>query len=214
MPGGTRKTGGGQRVNPQGTLAVLAGAFLALTGCSMDYRATEVAEKAAAGVPDTVAVDIVHKIFKNGHLSFVLSASQAETFNAQKKTIISEARFEELDDTGTKVTEGQAGSIVFHSDTENAEILGIRQRPFRLREGHGESGLPLLGQQREKALRAARGDGGCKKRRRLLHSRNGVSGGLPYPTSLLHGTGRRHVCLGREEKVEPASHGPDWPSAS
>jgi LPS export ABC transporter protein LptC len=126
MLGGARKTGDGQRLNSSslaGTLAVLAG-VLALAGCSMDYRATEVAEKAGVGVPDTVAVDIVHKIFKNGHLSFVLQASQAETFNAEKKTIISDARFEELDDKGKKVTEGQAGSIVFHSDTENAEISG------------------------------------------------------------------------------------------
>jgi len=90
----------------------------------MDYRATEVAEKAGEGVPDTVAIGIVHKIFKNGHLSMVLAASQAETFNTQKKTVISDAHFEELDNKGKKVTEGQADQIVFHSDTENAEISG------------------------------------------------------------------------------------------
>jgi len=103
---------------------MLAGFLVALVGCSMNYRATEVAEKTGEGIPDTVAVDIVHKIFKNGHLSLILEASRAETFNAQKKTIITDARFQELDDKGKKVTEGQAGSIVFHSDTENAEISG------------------------------------------------------------------------------------------
>ena len=104
--------------------AMLAGVFIALSGCSMDYRATEVAEKAGEGVPDTVAVDIVHKIFKNGHLSLILEASHAETFNAEKKTIITDARFQELDDKGKSLTEGHAGSIVFHSDSENAEISG------------------------------------------------------------------------------------------
>jgi len=106
-----------------GVLAAVAG-ILALAGCSMDYRATEVAEKAAAGVPDTVATGIVHKIFKNGHLSFVLEASQAQTFNSQKETIITNASFEEMDDKGKVVTNGQAGRIVYHSDTENAEISG------------------------------------------------------------------------------------------
>ena len=107
-----------------GACAAIAG-VLFLAGCSMDYRATEVAEKAAAGVPDTVATGIVHKIFKNGHLSFVLEASQAQTFNSQKETMISDASFEELDDKGKVVTNGQAGSIVYHSDTENAEISGM-----------------------------------------------------------------------------------------
>ncbi|HTP58549.1 MAG TPA: LPS export ABC transporter periplasmic protein LptC [Spirochaetia bacterium] len=105
-------------------LAAVAG-ILALAGCSMDYRAAEVAEKTAAGVPDTVATGIVHKIFKDGHLSFVLEASQAQTFNSQKETIISNASFEELDDKGKVVTNGQAGKIVYHSDTENAEISGL-----------------------------------------------------------------------------------------
>jgi LPS export ABC transporter protein LptC len=112
------------RTVPGAFAAAAVAAFLALAGCSMDYRAAEVAEKTGAGVPDTVAVGIVHKIFKNGHLSFVLEASQTETFNSRKESIISNARFEELDDKGKIVTNGQAGQIVYHSDTENAEISG------------------------------------------------------------------------------------------
>jgi LPS export ABC transporter protein LptC len=108
----------------RGPFTAAAAVFLALAGCSMNYSAAEVAEKAGAGVPDTVAVGVVHKIFKNGHLSFILEASQAETFNSQKETIISNAHFEELDDKGKVVTNGQAGQIVYHSDTENAEISG------------------------------------------------------------------------------------------
>ena len=107
-----------------GTLAAVAGICVALAGCSMDYRATEVAEKAGEGVPDTVAIGIVNKIFKNGHLSLILEASRAETFNSSKKTVISDARFAELDNKGGKVTEGQADRIVFYSDTENADISG------------------------------------------------------------------------------------------
>ncbi len=127
MPGRAGKAGGGPRLSfaraPGGkVLAIMAGACLALAGCSMDYRATEVAEKVAEGIPDTVAVGIVHKIYKNGHLSLILEASRAETFNAQKKTVLTGAHFEELDDKGAVATEGRAGLIVYHSDTENAEI--------------------------------------------------------------------------------------------
>jgi len=90
----------------------------------MDYRATEVPEKTGEGIPDTVAVGLVHKIFKNGHLSLVLEASRAETFNSLKRTVLTEARFEELDAKGGIATEGQAGRIVYQSETENAEISG------------------------------------------------------------------------------------------
>ena len=129
MPDCPGKARGGPRVSPAraqgaGTLAALAAASLVLAGCSMDYRATEVPEKTGEGIPDTVAVGVVHKIFKNGHLSLVLEASRAETFNSLKKTVLSNARFEELDAKGGIATEGQAGSIVFHSESENAEISG------------------------------------------------------------------------------------------
>jgi LPS export ABC transporter protein LptC len=126
MPGFPGKAGGGQRLSAA-CLRVLAGlacACLSFAGCSMDYRATQAEEKTAGGVPDTVAIGIVHKIYKNGHLSLVLEAARAETFNSQKKTLLSNARFEELDDKGAMATEGRASTIVFHSDTENAEISG------------------------------------------------------------------------------------------
>ena len=140
-----------------GAFAAAALALCALAACSMDYRSTEVAEKTGTGVPDTVAVGIVHKIFKNGHLSFILEASQAETFNSQKETIISNARFQELDDKGKIVTNGQAGQIVYHSDTENAEISGA-VNVHSASEKAQVSADSLSWQNKEKRLSAAPGE--------------------------------------------------------
>jgi LPS export ABC transporter protein LptC len=139
-----------------GALAAIAG-VLFLAGCSMDYKATEVAEKTGAGVPDTVATGIVHKIFKNGHLSFILEASQAQTFNSQKETIISNASFQELDDKGKVVTNGQAGRIVYHADTENAEISG-RVSVHSASEKAEVTADSLSWQNKEKRLAAEQGE--------------------------------------------------------
>ncbi len=106
-----------------GSLAAL-GALLTLAGCSLDYRAAEVEENAGEGIPDTIAIGLVHKIHRNGHLTLILEASRAETFNSQKKTVLTDAHFEELDSSGAMATEGRAGRIVYHTDTENAEISG------------------------------------------------------------------------------------------
>ena len=126
MPGSAGKAGRRSRLSAARAAlgAAAAGALLAAAGCSLDYRATEVEEKAGEGVPDTIAVGLVHKIHRNGHLSLVLEAARAETFNAQKRTILTDARFEERDADGATATEGKAGRIVYHTDTENAEISG------------------------------------------------------------------------------------------
>jgi LPS export ABC transporter protein LptC len=126
MSGSAGKAGSRSRLSRAWACALaaaLAGG-LASAGCSLDYRATEVEEKVGEGVPDTIAIGLVHKIHRNGHLSLLLEASRAETFNSLKRTVLSDARFEELDDKGKMATEGRAGRIVFHTDTENAEISG------------------------------------------------------------------------------------------
>jgi len=95
-----------------------------LAGCSIDYREASVEEQAPASIPDTVAVGLLHRVHKNGRLSLELEAARAETWNAKNQTILSDAHFVEFDDKGGKATEGEARTVIFHSDTENAEISG------------------------------------------------------------------------------------------
>jgi LPS export ABC transporter protein LptC len=104
--------------------AVAFAAALLVAGCSLDYQEAAGEEKAAEGIPDTVARGLVHKIHRNGRLSMELEAERAETYGAAAKTILTDAHFIEYDDKGEKATEGRARRVVYHTDTENAEISG------------------------------------------------------------------------------------------
>jgi LPS export ABC transporter protein LptC len=97
---------------------------VALAACSIDYQGASVGEQASAGIPDTVALGLLHRIHKDGRLSLELEAARAETYNAKSTTILTDAHFIEFDEKGGTATEGRARTVVFHSDTENAEISG------------------------------------------------------------------------------------------
>jgi LPS export ABC transporter protein LptC len=115
-----------KRTCPVGAASAVAfAAALLVAGCSLDYQEAAAEEKAAEGIPDTVAVGLVHKIHKNGRLSMELEAARAETYSAAAKTILTDAHFVEYDDQGGKATEGRARTVVYHTDTENAEISGM-----------------------------------------------------------------------------------------
>lgn len=128
MPGSAGKSRGRAGLSrlPAAARAAVAALGLGalLAGCSIDYGEAAAEEKAAEGVPDTVAVDIVHRVHKDGHLSLELSASRAVGYDAKNETVLSDARFTAYDDKGEKSTDGQARTVIYHNDTENAEISG------------------------------------------------------------------------------------------
>ncbi|MGO9307731.1 MAG: LPS export ABC transporter periplasmic protein LptC [Spirochaetia bacterium] len=95
-----------------------------LVGCSIDYKGASVEEQSPSGIPDTVAVGLLHRVHKDGRLSLELEAARAETWNAKNQTVLTDAHFVEFDEKGARATEGEARTVVFHSDTENAEISG------------------------------------------------------------------------------------------
>lgn len=97
---------------------------LLAVSCSVESEAAQPGNGTNAGIPDTVAVKVVHRVSQNGRLSLELTAARAETFNDAKQTIMSDARFTAFDDKGAPATEGTASKVVYHSDTENADISG------------------------------------------------------------------------------------------
>ena len=107
----------------RGALALLLLAALGASACSID-TGTSAEGPAAAAVPDTVAVNVVHRVHQDGHLSLELTAARAETWNDTRQTILSDTHFTEFAQDGTTATEGQARKVVFHSDTEDAEVSG------------------------------------------------------------------------------------------
>jgi LPS export ABC transporter protein LptC len=98
-------------------------ALLLIAGCSISYDATE-EQSLSEEIPNTVAVDVVHKVHKDGHLALQLEAARAESFDSKKKTVLTNAHFIEFDAKGETATEGTGGTVVFHTDTQDAEITG------------------------------------------------------------------------------------------
>ncbi len=110
-------------MRPRNLLGLLLAVVFA-GGCSLNYQATEVEAPDAESLPDTLAKGMTYRVVKGSHLSLQLEAASAETYNKKNQTILSNAHFAEFDDSGEKVTDGRAGTVVFHTDTENAEISG------------------------------------------------------------------------------------------
>jgi LPS export ABC transporter protein LptC len=106
-----------------GARALLLAAALGAAACSID-NGQNAEGAASAAIPDTVAVGVVHRVHQDGHLFLELTATRAETWNDTKQTILSNTRFTEFDQKGAPATVGQARTVVFHSDTENADVSG------------------------------------------------------------------------------------------
>ncbi len=108
-------------------LAIAAAAALAAAGlasCSLDYDSTLLDEQAGSRLPDTVATDLVHRVVKNSRTALEVTADRAETWDTERRTVIDGASFVEYDSNGVPAVEGTAGRVVFHTDTEDAEISG------------------------------------------------------------------------------------------
>jgi LPS export ABC transporter protein LptC len=104
--------------------AAAALSAIVLSSCSLDYEGATLDEQAAERLPDTVATGLVHRVVKNSRTALEVTADRAETWDAQKRTEIEGATFVEYDRDGARAVEGSAGRVVFHTDTEDAEISG------------------------------------------------------------------------------------------
>lgn len=97
---------------------------LCAAGCSLDYSSAQVEVEADQSIPDTISVGIIYRMVKNSRPVIELKADRAETYNARKETILTAARFTEFDKEGGIATDGRAQSVVYYTETENAEISG------------------------------------------------------------------------------------------
>lgn len=118
-----------------GVRALLLLAALTVAACSIDSGATGEGA-AAAAVPDTVAVNVVHRVHQNGRLSLEITAARAETWNDTRQTILSDTAFTEFDQDGAPATVGRAKRVVFYSDTEDADISGGVQVRSNVEKGN------------------------------------------------------------------------------
>ena len=95
-----------------------------LASCSIDYKGAVPEGQTTEGIPDTVVTNVAHRVHKDGHLTVQLEATRAESFNSKNETILTDVRFTTYDEAGAVASEGSARRVVYHTDTENAEISG------------------------------------------------------------------------------------------
>jgi LPS export ABC transporter protein LptC len=105
-------------------LATAAIAAAVLASCSLDYESARLEEQLPEKLPDTLATGLVHRVVKNSRMALEVTADRAETWDAQHRTVLDRASFVEFDQAGAMAVEGSAGRVVFHTDTEDAEISG------------------------------------------------------------------------------------------
>jgi LPS export ABC transporter protein LptC len=110
-------------VRPLRWIAILCLAGLA-AACSLDYQATELEAGDTSSIPDTIATNLTYRVVKNSRLSLQLTADESRSYTSKKETLLDGAHFVEYDQKGEAVTDGKANSIVFHSESRDAEISG------------------------------------------------------------------------------------------
>lgn len=107
-------------------------AALLLAGCSLDYREAEAGESMGENIPDTVLYGVTHRVVKESRLAVSFQAERVENYTKKKETILESLQFTEYGDEGEPLTEGRAGSVLFHTDNENAELSGsVRVRSYK-----------------------------------------------------------------------------------
>ena len=93
-------------------------------GCSLDYQGAQIEVESTQSIPDTVAIGMTYRMVKNSKPAVELKADRAETYIKDNKTTLTSARFTEFDTEGGVATTGTADAVVYHTDTQNAEITG------------------------------------------------------------------------------------------
>lgn len=95
-----------------------------LTGCSLNYKEGEEGTELEDTVPDLVFTNFVHTSVNGQKLVFQLQAERAQLYNRKQTTVLTKVRFVEYDDAGAVAIDGRAGSAVYHTDSENADLSG------------------------------------------------------------------------------------------
>lgn len=103
---------------------LILGLLPALFGCSLNYREAMVPEEIEDSIPNIVMTNVTHASATKEHLLMRTTAERSESYEKNKKTILTGVRFKEYDSLGTLVAEGRADRITYFSDTKNAEIEG------------------------------------------------------------------------------------------
>ncbi|RKX87991.1 MAG: LPS export ABC transporter periplasmic protein LptC [Spirochaetes bacterium] len=92
--------------------------------CSIDYGDSILPDEMKEDIPDNILRGFLYTENSDGHKTFSLYASKAETFNTKEQTILTDVVFQQFDSTGALITEGRSDRGVIYQDNDNAEMRG------------------------------------------------------------------------------------------
>lgn len=98
--------------------------FVFLLGCSFNYEEGKIAEDLSETVPETVLIDFVQVRTLEGRPDYRVYGTKAEAYGKRKETVISEVVFQDFNKEGEIETEGTADTIIYFTESENAEMSG------------------------------------------------------------------------------------------
>ncbi|HUX52227.1 MAG TPA: LPS export ABC transporter periplasmic protein LptC [Spirochaetia bacterium] len=97
---------------------------LSISGCSLNYRAAEVAQKLEANVPDLIFYNFQHTSFRHNRKTFQISAEVSKSFDQKKSQELTGIQFLEYNDSGEVITRGNADSAILYTDSDNVQLSG------------------------------------------------------------------------------------------
>ncbi len=92
--------------------------------CSFDYEQAEIAGTLSEGVPNSIVRSYTYVDIRPGQTSFQIYSLEAKMYHKEHRTTLESVFFQEIDEEGEVVTEGEADSAVIDTQTDNVEITG------------------------------------------------------------------------------------------
>ena len=107
---------------------LFAGAFFFISivfgACSINYREGQLVEDLEDTVPNIRMTGLVYRLATKDRLIMELKVDESANYETVKRINLAGASFREYGPGGELVSEGKADSVIYHTDTKNAEMRG------------------------------------------------------------------------------------------
>ena len=97
---------------------------LAGVSCSINYREGQLVEDLEDTIPNIRMTGLRHRLATKDRLIMELTVRESASYETVKRIHLSGAVFREYDSGGELIAEGKADSVIYYTDTKNAEMRG------------------------------------------------------------------------------------------
>jgi len=97
---------------------------LSLGACSINYREGQLVEDLEDTVPNIRMTGLRHRLATKDRLIMELTVRESASFETMKRIYLEGATFHEYGSDGELVSEGKADSVIYYTDTKNADMRG------------------------------------------------------------------------------------------